>query len=104
EWTRGTQCRGRVGRGVFLWATFLCTSKERWLAPRRGAKAFDPAFFPLLWLPLDVCDKAIGKGSKPSQSQSQSQPKPKAEAKHESRAFAPASQERVTSLCSCKEK
>jgi len=40
------ECRrhgGRVGRGVFLWATFLCTSKERWLAPRRGAKALDPA-------------------------------------------------------------
>ncbi len=28
---------------ALLWATFLCTSKERWLAPRRGAKALDPA-------------------------------------------------------------
>jgi len=32
-----------ASRPVFLWATFLCTSKERWLAPRRGAKALDPA-------------------------------------------------------------
>jgi len=42
EWTRRAQRVGRVGRACFLWATFLCTSKERWLAPRRGAKAFDP--------------------------------------------------------------
>ncbi|MPS37002.1 MAG: hypothetical protein E2593_17170 [Stenotrophomonas sp.] len=35
EWTRRAQRVGRAGRACFLWATFLCTSKERWLAPAK---------------------------------------------------------------------
>ena len=37
EWTRVAQRRGRGGRVCFLWATFLCTSKERCArAPKAG--------------------------------------------------------------------
>ncbi len=71
EWTRRAQRGGRVGRGVFLWATFLCTSKERWLAPRRGAKAFDSVSALALASPKWLC-------------QSDRQ-RAKAETKHESR-------------------
>ena len=42
--------RRLAARPAFLWATFLCTSKERWLAPRRGAKALDSASA-LAWAP-----------------------------------------------------
>jgi len=32
-----------VRPGVFLWVTFLCTSKEKWLAHRRCTKALLPS-------------------------------------------------------------
>ncbi len=39
EWTRGAQRRGRVGRVCFLWATFLCTSKERCARAPKGSES-----------------------------------------------------------------
>src|SRR5690606_29808889 len=35
EREKGWRCAGRAGGGCFLCARFLCTSKERWLAPSR---------------------------------------------------------------------
>jgi len=39
EWTRGAQRRGRGGRVCFLWATFLCTSKERCARAPKGSES-----------------------------------------------------------------
>jgi len=84
EWTRRAQRVGRVGRACFLWATFLCTSKEepfqqpngwsRWLAPRRGVKAFDPVSALALAFP----------GRLYQRDSQRTKAEAKAEAKHES--------------------
>jgi len=79
---------------------------SRWLAPRREAKAFDPDSA-LLW-PLLITQSGRSEHLRQSDSQQKSVDqaiqKQSEKRKLESRAFAPASQERVTSLCSCKEK
>ena len=80
QWTQPAQRAGRVGRACFLWATFLCTSKEELFNSRMAGQGGSRPegerkplilFPPLLWLSLDVCTNAIVKGAKP-------------EAKHES--------------------
>ena len=112
------ECRrhgGRGGRGVFLWAMFLCTSKEElfqqpngWstrLAPRREAKALDSASA-LAWAPQGRPERRPEEPC-PGDSREIQWANPKAKNESgvlEGRAFTPASQERVTSLCSCKEK
>ncbi|MCH1909147.1 hypothetical protein MKP15_10190 [Stenotrophomonas sp. Y6] len=71
QWTQPAQRAGRVGRACFLWATFLCTSKEELFNSRMAGQGGSRPegerkplilFPPLLWLLLNGCAKAIGKG------------------------------------------
>ena len=70
EWTRGTQCRGCVGRACFLLATFSLHEQRKVARSPKGERK------PLLLLPA-LCEGRTKK-------------------KLESKAFTPASQERVT--------
>jgi len=95
-----------ASRPLFFFATFFFHEQRKVARTPKGGRKPLILILSLLWLPLIAKSERPGhlRQSDNQKLVNQAIQRQSEKRKLESRAFAPASQERVTSLCSCKEK